>query len=129
MSEKNNLCMLGFHPEQAAALGASCGTVAAAGSTYANATRCYQICLVTGGDNTKGVQLPVLQTGQFCIIRNVANANLKLYSDKSTETFYIAGSATAAAGQTTGITIAAYYSALIAKISATELVSLELVGA
>lgn len=127
--EKNNLCMLGFKPEQASALGVSCGTVAAAGSTYADAKRCYQFCLVTGANGSYGVQLPVLQTGQICIIKNVDNGNLLIYTDKSTETFYIAGSASAVNGQSTGATIAAYYTALVAKVSATELIILELIGA
>lgn len=56
-------------------------TVAAAGSTTANATVLAKVPLtvVTGGDATKGVRLPVLAIGESMDIHNQAAAVLKLY--------------------------------------------------
>lgn len=56
-------------------------TAAAAGSTTSNATVLAKVPLtvVTGGDATKGVRLPVLPIGESMEIHNQAAAVLKLY--------------------------------------------------
>ena len=57
------------------------GTLAAAGSTAQNpATIVNHITMVTGADNTKGVQLPTATIGEVYAVGNsVSNQTLKLY--------------------------------------------------
>lgn len=63
------------------------GTVAAAGSTQANAIASAPVattfCLVSAADGTKGVALPTPTAGQIVIIKNNANAALKVYPQAS----------------------------------------------
>jgi len=55
-------------------------TVAAAGSSEANAAAIATgFTLVSAADATKGVILPTAVAGQICIIKNGANAVLKIY--------------------------------------------------
>ena len=62
-------------------------TVAAAGSTNANATAIttYGVIHATGADATKGVKLPPAAAGKVVIVKNAdaANAVLKVYPDTS----------------------------------------------
>ena len=55
-------------------------TVAAAGSTQANATQIATgFTLVSGADATKGILLPLASAGATCVIKNNAAAVLKVW--------------------------------------------------
>lgn len=59
-------------------------TVAAAGSSQTDATAIATgLTVVTDADAAKGVKLPTAVAGQICIVKNNANAVLKLYPNTS----------------------------------------------
>jgi len=60
--------------------GVAVGTVAAAGDSQANGGAIIgDFCVVTGADGTKGVVLPAGAIGKRVVIKNNANAVLKVY--------------------------------------------------
>ena len=130
MADVNDLCNLGLSPVLAALIGSTCGTTAAAGTVYADAAVCNQFDIVTGANAgvTDGVKVK-LDKGQIAIIRNVANAVLKVYTaGGSADSVYIAGTPTAQTGDT-AITVAAYYTLVLINVTGTSFIALELVGA
>ena len=122
-----SLMALGQSAETASRIGWSCGTVAAAGSDYTDAAATPLCSVVTG--SAGGVILPKCDIGTVAIIRNATAGNLVIYSATSTETFYVAGSNTPANGQSTGATIAQYYTGKLYKNSATTWIVTEDIGA
>ena len=117
---------LGLPSETAQRVGWSCGTVASAGSVHGTATATPLVSVVTG--SAGGVKLPACDIGTMAVIRNATSGNVTIYSNSSTETFYIAATNTPANGQSTGSIIAQYYTALMFKNSATTWICLEIVG-
>jgi len=126
-ADSNALMGLGMSAQTAQRVGWSCGTVAAAGSIYSTATPTPLCCVVTG--SAGGVILPPCDVGTTAVIRNATSGSVVIYSATSTETFYIAGNNTPANGQSTGATIAQYYSAHMYKNSATTWIVTEDIGA
>ena len=95
------------------ALTMATATKAAAGSAQgdAEAITAEGFCLVTGADATKGVKLPAAAAGKMVIIKNNANAVLKVYPASSD-----AINAIAANG---ALSMAAYTSAVFVAYDAT----------
>lgn len=104
----------------ASSFGVTSGTVAAAGSTNADATPITTPgVLVTAGDATKGAILPALAAGKMVFVKNGANAVLKIYPP--------AGAAINALTATTGaISLAANTSAIFWFYSATQVYTIPL---
>jgi hypothetical protein len=127
MSDQDALCALGVSPVLAEAMGVSCGTVAAAGSSQSDAAICPQFALVTGANGSLGVKVN-LKKGELAVIRNVANGALKVYTMSSSDSVYIAGTATPQSGDT-AITIAAYYTLILVNATGTGFIALEVIGA
>ncbi len=102
------------------ALGMTSGTVAAAGSTNADATPITTPgVLVTAGDATKGAILPALDAGKMVFVKNGAAAVLKIYPP--------AGAQINALTATTGaISLAANVSAIFWFYSATQVYTIPL---
>jgi hypothetical protein len=96
------------------------GTVAAAGSTNADATAITTpSVLVTAGDATKGAILPALAAGQFVFLKNGAAAVLKIYPPS--------GAGINALTVTTGaISLASNVSAIFWYYSATQVYTIPL---
>ena len=114
MAEKADLIGVGVEATQAGLLGANVETVAAAGSAITDATAATQKLIVaTGADGTKGIKLPAGKTGDVFIVKNVANAVLKLYP---------ASASVAMNGGTAGaaVSMAAYEMAIVFQNSATN---------
>lgn len=88
-------------------------TVAAAGSTQANAAAMVaDFVLVSAADGTKGVLLPAGVAGKQMIIKNNANAVLKIWPPT--------GGQINAVGADTAMSIAALTGAVLAASSATQ---------
>jgi len=65
---------------QARAIVGSGGSIAAAGSTQADATLVKaSVSIVTAADGTKGVILPAVKSGESCTLFNNAGSTLKVY--------------------------------------------------
>ena len=88
-------------------------TVAAAGSTQANAAAMVaDFVLVTAADATKGVKLPAGVAGKIMFIKNNANAVLKIWPP--------GGGQINAVGADTAMSIAAFTGAVLAASSTTQ---------
>lgn len=93
--------------------GTAYGTVAAAGSAQGDATAiASDFCVVTAGDGTKGVVLPTAVAGLQVLVKNNANAVLKVYPASGGAINALAGDA--------AISMAAYTCAIFAASSATQ---------
>jgi len=103
-------------------LGISTSTVAAAGSTNADAAALgYGFILVTGADATKGVILPNAAVGTLIFVKNSSASALKVYPDS--------GAAINALTATTGAySMAAQTDAILIAYSATQWYTLPLVA-
>lgn len=125
MYDCDGLVALGVPPVRADALGWTYSTVAAAGSTIADATQvATRLCVVTGADATKGVILPdCAEVGELYLVKNTGSASvLKVYPPSSSISFN-GGTAGAA------VSIAAYAALLFVMISPTDSIAVELAAA
>ena len=101
MAFGNEIMGAGFSAGQATAMGGSSGSLAATGSTQANAAAVVSsLTIVTAADGTKGVILPAAQPGESCVLFNNAGSTLKVYPPS--------GSAISVAGTGVGSANAAF---------------------
>lgn len=115
----SSLVSLGLAPKVASILGGEYSTVVAAGSAIADATGIgTKVCVVTGANAAKGVQLPEAGVGELIIVKNADNANLLVYPASATHKF---NGGTAAAA----VTVAAYAGLIVVPISATDSIAIE----
>lgn len=122
-ANSGSLCNLGIPPQVAKLIGWEYSTAAAAGSAITDATDLTsKLSVVSAADNTKGVQVPVASQGEIILVKNSANAVLKVYPSSATDTFN-AGSAGAA------VSVAAYAAAVIIRISGTDSIAVEIPAA
>lgn len=81
----------GFPGNQAIAIGGGYGTLAATGSTIADAAPVTaSMTVVSGADGTKGVILPLAQVGDECTLFNNSGSTLKVWP-QSTAAISVAG--------------------------------------
>lgn len=124
--EVNNLCMLGFKPEQAKVIGAGYAALTATGASATWALAAQQVTkfsLVSGADGTKGVKIPLVGQLEMVVVKNADNAVLKVYPANSTTDAFNSGSAGAS------VDIAAYACAIIWRISSTNNICIEVPAA
>lgn len=124
--EVNGLMALGEAAEKAKRLGFQISSVACTGATFATAASLTgTLVKVTGASAgvTDGVKLPAADLGTMVILRNAANAVVKVYGNTATDKIWVAGADAAVAGST-GVSLTARYNAVFFKHSATEWFSL-----
>ena len=97
-------------------------TIAATGasSTHALASQALsKLCVVTGGDGTKGVKMPDVGIGEPVLMVNNSGSNLLVYPYTITDTFIATGTPVVS-------TIATYAALLAIKVTATTWAVMEL---
>ena len=109
-----------FNLSAAGNIAVDSATVAATGSTQADAAALADgFSLVSAGDGTKGVKLPTAAAGGLCIVKNGANAVLKVWPNTSDAINALSANA--------ALSMAAYTSAVFTAYDATTWYTVPLV--